>query len=205
MPLISVCCPKICRATSTIWAAAIAWRSTAPRVVVAGDRRALQALGGMGRRSTGFVSTSRPLSAGCASGFDAHAPMFAALAEDPVLVEGQADRGALGHRPRRLSAWGVRRTTGASGTTAFATPPRRYWRGDSQHARGTRDATRRLARCILRRVVARPRASTSSSRTTASLSPIWSPTSTSTTRRTAKAIGDGTDDNHVLEPRRRRR
>ena len=56
------------------------------------------------------------------------------------------------------------------------------------HARRTRDPDRRLARRLRRRRRRRPRASTSSSRTTASRSPISSPTPTSTTRPTARTI-----------------
>jgi glycogen debranching enzyme len=44
------------------------------------------------------------------------------VAQDPVLARRQADRRALGHRPRRLPAGPVSRPAGWNGTTASATP-----------------------------------------------------------------------------------
>ncbi len=47
-----------------------------------------------------------------------------AVAQDPVLAGRQADRRALGHRPRRLPAWGVSARLAANGTTDSATHAR---------------------------------------------------------------------------------
>ena len=55
------------------------------------------------------------------SGFDPHAPLLAAMRQDPRAARPHHHRRALGHRPGRLPARRVSRRAGASGTTASAT------------------------------------------------------------------------------------
>ena len=115
---------------------------------------------------------------------------------------GQADRRTLGHRPGRLSLGAFPEGWG-EWNDRFRDAARRFWRGDAGDARRTRDAPRRLARRLRALRPRRPRASTTSSRTTASRSPISSPTPTSTTRPTARHNRDGVEREFLLEPRRR--
>ncbi len=121
------------------------------------------------------------------TGFDPAAPLLQAIAQDPAAARAEADRRALGHRPRRLPAGRVPGRAGASGTTRYRDTVRRFWRGDRRRRRRARDAARRLGRHLRAARRARRRArSTSSPRTTASRSPTSSPTSASTTRPTAR-------------------
>ena len=109
-------------------AAATSWRSTGPAVVAAGAWMpcASGRQAGVGRLP---LRPRRRRSAAMPHGFDPAAPLLAAIGQDPVLREPQADRRALGHRPRRLPArpfpagWG-------EWNDRFRDDVRRFWRGD---------------------------------------------------------------------------
>ena len=130
-----------------------------------------------------------------AGGFDPQAPIFQAIAADPLLAQRQADRRAVGRRPRRLSA---RRLSRGLGRMERPLPRRRapLLARRRRHARRAGDAHRRLARRVRRRRPRRRRASTSSSPTTASRSPTSSPTRTSTTKPTANTTATGPNENY---------
>ena len=126
-PPISGCCPKIRRATSTIWAAAIASRSTGRRSSRSPSRRC--GAGWNGAAIDGFRFDLAPALGRRAAGFDAQAPLFAAFAADPVLSKAKLiaepwDIGPGGYRlgefPEGWGEWNDR----------FRDAARRFWRGD---------------------------------------------------------------------------
>ena len=151
-----------------------------------------------------------------ASGFDAHAPLLAAIAEDPVLATAKliAEPWDIGPGGYQLGAfpdgWG-------EWNDRFRDATRRFWRGD---ARMRGELATRLAGShdmFARRRRAVATASISSSPTTASRSPTSSPTRTSTTRPTARTTAtapttttpgttasraDSDDPGHPRRPRR---
>ncbi len=137
--------------------------------------------------STASVSTSPPRLRRRAEGFDPHAPLLAAIAQDPLLRDLKLDRRALGHRAGRLPA---RRLPAALGRMERQFPRRgaQILARRRRHDRRNRHPHRRLGRSF-RRTQSRPRAaSISSPPMTASRWPISCPMSASTTRPTAKAI-----------------
>ena len=125
-------------------------------------------------------------------GFDPDRGFFDAMRQDPVLARREADRRALGHRPRRLPArqlsarlaeWNDRFRDSVRALLARRCRPR---------APDLRRAPGRLGRPV-RHARRRPWASsTSSPRTTASPWPTSSATTASTTRPTARTTATAT-------------
>ena len=69
-----------------------------------------------------------------APGFDPHAPIFAAIADDPLLKDRDPDRRTLGCRAGRLSA-GQFPARWLEWNDRYRDDVRRFWRGDAQHRR----------------------------------------------------------------------
>ncbi len=179
-------------ATSTTPAAATRWRSTARRCCA---WRSTRCATSRPRGVDGFRFDLATTLGRRDDGFDPAAPLLQAIAQDPVLRELQADRRALGHRPRRLPARRAFPPAGASGTTATATPcaasgaattgsPASSPRGSpAPPTSSPRARARRRAR------------STSSPRTTASRWPTSSPTQRKHNEANGEDNRDGTDAN----------
>ena len=142
--------------------------------------------------STASASTSRRSSVATRSGFSRDAPFFAALRSDPVLayvklIAEPWDVGPggyqLGHFPAGWSEWNDR----------YRDTVRAFWRGDRPLVGDVRRALRRLERPVPRSTAAsRPRASTSSPRTTASRCTTSCPTTSATTRPTSRTAPTAT-------------
>ena len=109
------------RATSTTWACGNCLALDRPPVVAHGDRRAEALDDARRRRRLPLRSRDRDRPARLRASTRTRR-CSQAIADDPVLSQGQADRRALGHRPRRLPARRAFPKAGANGTTASATP-----------------------------------------------------------------------------------
>ena len=127
---------------------------------------------------------------------------FTVIHQDPVvshvkLIAEPWDVGEGGYQvgnfPVRWAEW----------NGSYRDTMRAFWRGDGgrsgELAYRLTGSSRSLSSGA---VAAPPRASTSSPRTTASRCAIWSRTTTSTTRRTARTIATGTHEQPVVELRR---